>query len=91
MGAPVIASSFAGPTGSSLAITSGLLLGSNNFPAVTGGQLVALDSSFAGERPRPGHLGAGLGLQLESHILRDFRYGSSVWGTPGTCLWGFGS
>ena len=41
MGAPVIASSFAGPTGSSLAITSGLLLGSTQFPAGTG--LVALE------------------------------------------------
>ena len=44
IGAPVIASSFAGPTGSSLTITGGLRLGSTNFPGVTAGQLVALET-----------------------------------------------
>ena len=44
IGAPVIASSFAGPTGSSLTITGGLRLGSTNFPGVTAGQLIALET-----------------------------------------------
>ena len=44
MGAPVIASSFAGPTGRSLTITGGLRLGSTNFPGVTAGQLIALET-----------------------------------------------